>query len=140
MKYFVMSKLLFICMLLFLSYQFANCQIDNTYVKSNPNSPEITFTKTIHNFGSLQKKSDASIDFVFKNTGKSPLVLKSVTPSCDCTTPDWPKGPIMPGKTSTIKVVYDTKEIGVFNKTITVVSNAITNKIELTIQGEVYEK
>jgi len=46
----------------------------------------------------------------------------------------------MPGKTSTIKVVYDTKEIGVFNKTITVVSNAITNKIELTIQGEVYEK
>ncbi|OFX32336.1 MAG: hypothetical protein A2X08_03900 [Bacteroidetes bacterium GWA2_32_17] len=140
MKYFVISKLLFICTMLFLSILDANCQIDNTYVKSNPNSPEISFTKTIHNFGSLQKKSDASIDFVFKNTGKSPLVLKSVTPSCDCTTPDWPKGPIMPGKTGTIKVVYETKEMGVFNKTITVVSNAITNKIELSIQGEVYEK
>lgn len=123
-----------------MSFQIANCQIDNTYVKSNPNSPEITFTKTVHNFGSLQKNADASIDFVFKNTGKSPLVLKSVTPSCDCTTPDWSKEPIMPGKTGKIKVVYDTKETGVFSKTITVVSNAITNKIELTIQGEVYEK
>lgn len=127
-------------MLLILSFHDANCQTDNTYVKSNPNSPEITFTKTLHNFGSLQKNTDANIDFVFKNTGKSPLILKSVTPSCDCTTPDWSKEPIMPGKAGTIKVVYDTKEIGVFNKTITVVSNAITNKIELTIQGEVYEK
>jgi len=67
MKYFVMSKLLFICMLLFLSYQFANCQIDNTYVKSNPNSPEISFTKTIHNFGSLQK-NQMQVSILFLKT------------------------------------------------------------------------
>jgi len=140
MKRLQILKSLLLCMMLFLSFQVANCQIDNTYVKSNPNSPEIFFSKTVHNFGSLQKNADASIDFVYKNTGKSPLILKSVTPSCDCTTPDWSKEPIMPGKTGKIKVVYDAKEMGVFNKTVIVTSNAITNKIELTIQGEVYEK
>ena len=139
MKYFKNLKITFICTLIFSIVQIANCQIDNTYVKSNPNAPEITFTKTLHNFGSVKKNASAKIDFEFKNTGKSPLILKSVTPSCDCTTPDWPKEPIMPGKTETIKVVYDTKEMGVFNKTVTVISNAVTNKIELTIQGEVYE-
>lgn len=116
-----------------------NCQIDNSLAKSNPNSPEIFFEKTVHNFGSILKGKDGSTEFVFKNTGKGPLILKNVETSCDCTTPEWPKEPVMPGKTAKIKVVYDTKKIGVFSKTITVSSNAITNKVELTIQGEVYE-
>jgi len=124
---------------LIISIQTANCQTDNSLAKSNPNASEITFEKTVHNFGPLLKNSDGSTEFIFKNTGKGPLVLSNVTASCDCTTPQWPKEPIMPGKTATIKVVYDTKKIGVFSKTVTVSSNAITNKLELTIQGEVYE-
>lgn len=140
MSYNQILKSSFLLTMFILSLGFAYGQTDNTYVKSNPNSPDISFTKTAHNFGSVQKNADAKVDFVFKNTGKSPLILNSVTPSCDCTTPNWPKEPIMPGKSGVIKVVYDTKEMGVFNKTITVTSNAITNKIELTIQGEVYDK
>jgi hypothetical protein len=139
MKHYQISRLAIVFVIFFASIQIANCQIDNTYVKSNPNAPEISFNKIVHNFGSVKKNADAKIDFEFKNIGKSPLILKSVTPSCDCTTPDWSKDPIMPGKTGKIKVVYDTKEMGVFSKTITVTSNAVTNKIELTIQGEVYE-
>ncbi|MBI5540999.1 MAG: DUF1573 domain-containing protein [Bacteroidia bacterium] len=140
MKYNQIFKSSFVLMWLIMSFVFVYGQIDNTYVKSNPNAPEISFTKTVHNFGSLLKNAEAKVDFVFKNTGKSPLILNNVTPSCDCTTPNWPKEPIMPGKSAIIKVVYDTKEIGVFSKTVTVSSNAVTNKIELTIQGEVYEK
>lgn len=115
------------------------CQIDNSLAKSNPNSPEIFFEKTVHNFGSILKGKDGSTEFVFQNTGKVPLILSNVEASCDCTTPKWPKEPILPGKKAVIKVVYDTQKMGVFNKTITVRSNAITNKVELTIQGEVYE-
>lgn len=139
MSYKQILKSFFVLTMCIMSFGFVHGQIDNTYVKSNPNAPEISFTKTVHNFGSIQRNADAKIDFEFKNTGKSPLILKSVTPSCDCTTPDWSKDPIMPGKSGKIKVVYDTKEMGVFSKTITVTSNAITNKIELTIQGEVYD-
>lgn len=130
----ILASLVFIIL-----FQNANCQTDNTLAKSNPNVSEITFEKTVHNFGSLIKNSAGSTEFVFKNTGKGPLILSNVTASCDCATPQWPKEPIMPGKTATIKVVYDTKKIGVFNKTVTVISNAISNKVDLTIQGEVYE-
>lgn len=119
---------------------YSNSQIDNYYTKSNPLAPEIIFEKTVHNFGSVAKNADCSTEFVFKNTGKSPLIISNVETSCDCTSPKWPKDPIMPGKTASITVAYDTKKTGIFNKTVTITSNAVTNKVELTIQGEVYEK
>jgi hypothetical protein len=134
----VLKRSIFGFLFIILAYA-GNCQIDNSLAKSNPNSPEIYFEKTVHNFGSILKGKDGSIEFVFKNTGKGPLILSNVETSCDCTTLKWPKEPVMPGKTAVIKVVYDTQKMGVFSKTITVSSNAITNKVELTIQGEVYE-
>ena len=117
----------------------ANGQTDNSLYNQKSKPASISFEKITHNFGAIKKKADASYDFVFKNTGNGPLIISNVTTSCDCTTPEWPKNPIMPGKTGKIKVGYDTKEAGVFNKTITVMSNAKNNPFTLTIQGDVYE-
>lgn len=133
-----MKRLIFL-LAVSLSIFTANGQTDNSLYNQGSSSPEISFEKTLHNFGAVLKKTDANFDFVFKNTGKGPLIISNVTTSCDCTTPVWPKEPIMPGKTGRIKVGYDTKETGVFNKTITVMSNAKTNPVTLTIQGDVYE-
>ena len=120
----------------------ANAQTKKTQVsaKKNPNAAEITFENKLYEYGSILKNGNGNTEFVFKNTGKSPLILLEVKPSCNCTSPVWPKEPIMPGKAGTIKVLYDTKEVGVFSKTITVTSNASNNNVELTIQGEVYEQ
>lgn len=117
----------------------ANAQIDNSYVKQNPNAPEISFDKMVHNFGAIKKGKAVTYKFSFKNTGKSPLILSNVKTSCDCTSPDWPKQPVLPGKSATITVGFDAKEKGVFNKTITITSNAKSNLVELTIQGDVFE-
>lgn len=100
-------------------------------------SPEITFTKTEHDFGSMKKGSDMKYDFTFKNTGKTALVLNNVKASCGCTTPKWPKEPIAPGKSSTINVTYDSKRVGPFTKSITITSNAKTPTVELQIKGTV---
>jgi len=61
----------------------------------------------------------------------------NVGASCGCTVPDWPKDPILPGKTGVIKVTYNTAIIGVFNKSITVYSNAANNPVGLIIKGNV---
>ena len=136
------SKIITICFLFFTLIFSANAQTKNPQAtaKKNPNAPEITFENKVYDYGSILKNGNGNTEFVFKNTGKSPLILLEVKPSCNCTSPVWPKEPIMPGKTGTIKVLYDTKEVGVFSKTITVTSNASNNNVELTIQGEVYEQ
>ncbi len=103
----------------------------------NPNAPEIQFDKLVHDYGKIKQNSDGTCEFTFKNVGKEPLILSNVRSSCGCTTPYWPKEPIMPGKTEKIKVTYATNRLGVFNKQITIFSNAKNDVVVLTIKGEV---
>ena len=111
-----------------------------TNIENNSSSgPKIEFVKTIHDYGTIKKESDGSCQFVFKNTGNEPLLLTNVTSSCGCTVPTWPKEPVLPGSSGIIKVVYDTKKIGTISKTISVMSNALNNKVELAIKGNVTE-
>lgn len=97
----------------------------------------ITFAADRHEFGSIPQGTPANYTFTFKNTGKEPLVLSSVTPSCGCTTPEWPKEPIAPGASANIKVTYSAASPGEFTKTIAVKSNASVADMVLTIHGDV---
>ena len=62
-------------------------------------APQITFTKTSHDFGTFpEERGKVTCTFTFKNTGKSDLVLQKVRASCGCTTPNWTKTPVAPGE------------------------------------------
>lgn len=94
------------------------------------------FKSEVHDFGTIPEGPSAEHVFTFKNTGKEPIILQKVQPSCGCTTPTYTNEPIAPGKTGSIKVAYSTQgRPGPINKTVTVNSNAGT-KI-LTIKGNV---
>ncbi|MFZ4564295.1 MAG: DUF1573 domain-containing protein [Bacteroidales bacterium] len=106
----------------------------------NPNAAEISFAKTVHDYGTIVQGSDGTCEFKFTNTGKEPLILSRPQSSCGCTVPTWPQEPILPGKSDVIKVTYNTNNIGPINKTVTVNSNAKTARIILQIKGTVTAK
>jgi len=107
----------------------------------NGNSAIITFDKLVHDYGSITKGADGNCEFTFTNTGKEPLILSNVSTTCGCTVPEWPKEPILPGKTGTIKVNYTkTNIIGNISKQVTVISNANNGNIVLSLKGVVVEK
>lgn len=64
-------------------------------------------------------------------------MITSVKGSCGCTVATKPSKPIMPNETAEIGVKYDTKRVGAFSKTITVVSNASEKSKVLRIKGSV---
>lgn len=102
--------------------------------------PEIKFDKEKHDFGKVNEADgEARTVFTYTNTGTAPLIIQDVQASCDCTSPAWTQEPVLPGKTGSVTVVYDTKgRPGVFDKTINVYHNA--GKAPLTtlqINGEV---
>jgi len=99
--------------------------------------PIIKFEEKDYNYGTIHKGSDGNHEFVFINEGTEPLVLSNVRTSCGCTVPSWPKEPIPSGEKSAIKVRYDTRRLGSFNKSITVYSNGSEESIRLTIKGNV---
>jgi len=105
----------------------------------NPNAPVITFEKTTHDYGTVTKGGDGTCEFKFKNNGIEPLILSNVSSSCGCTVPEWPREPILKGKSAAVKVKYDTNRVGPINKTITVMSNAKVASIQLKIIGSVVE-
>lgn len=104
---------------------------------NNPNAPVITFDKTVHDYGTLQQHGDGKCEFTFTNDGKEPLILSNVRSSCGCTVPTWPRQPVLPGQSEVIKVKYDTKRVGMINKSIHVYSNAIKSPLTLKIKGKI---
>jgi len=98
---------------------------------------EIEFEKKVVDFGTLKVGDVKVVTITYKNIGKKPLILDDVISSCDCTTVDWDKAPVMPGKTGTIKATYTAKNEGLISKRITVLSNANTDRVILQLKGEV---
>ena len=132
-------KILAICALM--SFGFAARAQDGTEkavaAPANPNAPEMSFEKEMHDYGTIKQGADGNCEFKFTNTGNEPLVISSARGSCGCTVPTYPKEPILKGQTAVIKVSYDTKRVGPFTKTVTIESNAKTPSKMLSIKGVV---
>lgn len=102
------------------------------------NAGKFEFEETIHDFGEVAEGPLAETDFIFKNVGKSPIVIQEAHGSCGCTVPKWPQTPILPGKTGVIHVAYTSKgRVGPINKTVTINSNAQQSPMVLHIRGNV---
>ncbi|MDR3062306.1 MAG: DUF1573 domain-containing protein [Dysgonamonadaceae bacterium] len=104
---------------------------------NNPN--QISVNETTHDFKTIKEK-DGKVTAVFtltNNTGK-PVVISNVKPSCGCTTPEWTKEPIAPGKQGHVKATFDPAgRPGPFDKTITVETSGDPASIILRIKGSV---
>jgi hypothetical protein len=135
-----MQKAIYLFVFMILAAFTLQAQDATPATPADPNAPEISFDKTVHDYGTVVQGSDATCEFKFTNTGKEPLILQKPVSSCGCTVPTWPQEPILPGKGDVIKVTYSTHNVGPINKTITVNSNAKTARVVLSIKGNVIAK
>lgn len=109
----------------------------------DPNAPEMKFETEVLDYGTVKYDANGVREFKVKNVGKSPLTITSVQGQCGCTAttidgkPGWPQEPILPGKSASIKVKYDTKRPGPFEKNVTITSNAKEPSKVVKIKGVV---
>lgn len=101
-------------------------------------SQQIKFDKRTHDFGKIEEKNgDVTCYFVFENLGDKPIIITNVETSCGCTTPEYPKTPILPKKKGKISATFSPKNRpGKFHKAITIYSNAGIPQI-VYLKGEV---
>ncbi len=109
-------------------------------VAQQASGPEITFESKVIDYGTIEQHSNGVREFHFTNTGSAPLIIQHAKGSCGCTVPSYDKEPVMPGESGTIKVKYATNRLGVFQKTVTLTTNATTPTVVLTIKGNVLAK
>jgi Protein of unknown function (DUF1573). len=99
------------------------------------NTTSIELDQTSYDFGNIPFGESRYATFQLKNTGDTPLIINHIAASCGCTSVEWDKKPIEPGKTTEIKVEMKPDEVGFFNKAITVHCNIKESAVKLTISG-----
>jgi hypothetical protein len=135
-----MKKILVIAAFLTFGVVSVNAQNATPAAAQNPNGAQMKFKGTEYfDFGTINEREDPyEHKFEFTNTGKAALIIQTVTASCGCTTPDWPKQPIAPGKTGVITVKYNSKgRVAPFTKEIFIKSNATQEPYTIRIKGTV---
>lgn len=96
-----------------------------------------TFPDKMHDFGIIkEEKGPVSTTFKIINTGNKPLIIVDVSVSCGCTSHEYTKKPIAPGKSGEIKVTYNPAgRPGAFKKDIKVRTNGRERRTTLFIEG-----
>ncbi len=104
------------------------------------NIAKFEFDEKIKTFNDINEGEKVEVEYKFRNVGKSPLLITSAKSTCGCTVPEFPKEPIAPGDSSSIKVKFDSENRpGFQTKPITILANTFPNKTELTLEGQVNE-
>lgn len=114
-------------------------EVDGT--TDNAKMPVITFETTNHDFGNLMQGEKVSYTYKFTNTGKAPLVISSVVPSCGCTVAQFTKTPIMPNGHGTVSINFNTEtKRGMVQSGVIVQANTYPSETKLTFTATVNSK
>lgn len=89
--------------------------------------------------GEIPQNKPKQIEFEFKNTGKTAVIITTVHGSCGCTATAYTKTPISPGAIGKVTATYNAVNAGAFSKTVTVTTNASNTPTVLTLRGTVKE-
>lgn len=129
-----MNKLFF-CLSLISIYGLQSCNQISEFTNKNrevssidtilyQNETEIVFKDTFKDLGNIKEGVVSKIIYHFTNTGKFPLIIKSVKPSCGCTIASFNEKPIEVGQSDSIIANFDSDgRLGSHQKSIKVSTN-----------------
>ena len=132
-----MKKLLFLLMMTAIARIGYSQQVAATTASVSTDVAVFKWDSEAFDFGKIKQGVPVTHEFKFTNTGKVALLITNAQASCGCTTPDWTKEPVPPGKHGFIKATYNAGGAGAFDKTVTITSNAEGGPVVLRIKGEV---
>ena len=111
-----------------------------TWAQSEPTyAATFKYDKRVHNFGTiLEKNGKVSYVFTFTNTDTKPVVISDVNSWCGCTTAEYTKTPILPGKKGRVTVTYNPfSRPGKFSKEVVVTLNGGDSYTRVWVSGTV---
>ncbi len=104
--------------------------------------PILKFDFDTYDFGEVTDGEIVEVDYTFKNTGESNLIIYDASASCGCTVPEYPKDKeIKPGESGVVKARFDSSgQTGKQVKSITLTTNTKNSKKIIRMSGFVINK
>ena len=102
----------------------------------------VRFLRDTIPFGRIEEGTILMDSFVVFNTGAAPYVIHSSKGGCDCTTLSFPKFPVMPGDSASIRIEFDSvNKAGNVTPGVILYDNSRPNRRNiLYMEGEVQPK
>lgn len=103
--------------------------------------PKVVAAEPEYDFGTMQRGTTETHEFILTNRGEAPLTLEAGTTSCKCTLSDVASQPLQPGASAPVKLEWTAKiPAGHFEQTATIHTNDPRQpRLELKVRGEVVE-
>lgn len=95
------------------------------------------FAAPIVNLGNMETGEVRDVNFAYRNVSSKPLIIRNIVTTCGCTSVEWEKVPLMPGKRSEIKVRFEAEKEGVFFKKLFIYYAGSSAPVEIAIKGEI---
>jgi hypothetical protein len=103
--------------------------------------PVIHFETLENDLGTVTEGEQLVAWFEYTNSGTAPLVIQNIRAGCGCTVPRWDDAPLAPGKSGSIRVVFNSSgKNGAQNIRVTVLSNAENPRQEIYLKAKVENK
>src|SRR3954469_20382546 len=98
----------------------------------------LEITESKKNFGSVKRGEIIKNLYEIKNSGDEPLVLTDAEVACSCTNVEFTKQPVLPGKTTTVTVTFNTATVyGRQDRIVLLKSNDPKSPARLRFKGTV---
>ena len=96
----------------------------------------LSITNPVVNVGRTGYEVPVTATFELRNKGlMRKLVIDRVKPDCNCTKVEYPKGEIGINEKFTIRMTYDARMLGHFNKQAAIYSNGSKEPVYITMTG-----
>lgn len=102
---------------------------------TSASAQRLSITKSTVDMGRTGYEMPVTATFEMRNRGLRRLVIQEVVPDCSCTKVEYPKGEIGIGERFTIKMTYDARMLGHYNKQAAIISNASKKPVYITMTG-----
>ncbi len=131
-----MQRIISTILLLFAVTIAASAQSKSAFITTEPDTVKLGAI----GLNELSNES-GKVQIIVMNIGGMPLILNEVTGCCGTNIKEWPKAPILPGKSGLIKVEFRIEpRPQVISRTVTIKSNAANSKVlKVPIEGTIIE-
>lgn len=105
------------------------------------NFPRASVDTAVYNFGTMQRGTSKSHEFLIRNVGHAPLTVRVGSTTCKCTVGNVDDKPVPPGESVHVKLEWKALVApGPFRQMATILTNdPLESRLELSVEGEVSE-
>ena len=108
-----------------------------TFLPFNVSAQKLVIQKTTVDVGKTGYQQPVTAVFDCVNKSRHKLRIQAIDPDCHCTQVDYPKGDIGGNEKFQIRMTYDARQLGHFNKQAAIFSNGTSKPVYLCMKGVV---